>query len=423
MARNTRSDNRTHRQGPRFDEVLALKVGLTVTAALAIVLLASVFFIPTEVRVLDRGTDQSAARKRLVKTLEALRTTWEPGRRQRLLDRAPSHAKDFVGPLHRILRMQEPRLLEPAVDYAGALGVADLRPALARIATSSEVLPPGVCSQAMKAAERLGPWGRDQLARFLAEGTPPMKLAALAICANRADAPWPEVLQLLQGGGDNLRDRQLTAAAIKAIPEIPPPELVKALWEMIASGDADRVALGLRALSRVRLEADMCSKLAGRLERLDSEARLICLDLLGRTGSRLPDPAPVWTIVTGPDTKPRVRARALYCLEQTSSFEVGEVRRQIFSMDPLTQYFAARCLIAAHREDAVDILLRLVDDEDKDLSVASRRLLAWMTGRGPWTSPEGFRNSLATIKSRVLGRLPAPGYDFWDLKAAPASGR
>lgn len=424
MARRTHNNNRIERQGPRFNEVLLIKIGVTVTATIGLVLLTSIFFIPTKVEVLGNAKDQSEARRQLTAKLETLRTTWEPRRRRRILDKAPDQAEYFAGPLDRILRMRDPKLLEAAVDYAGALGVADLRPVLARMAISSRPLPPGVRSKAMKAAERLGPWGRNQLAEFLTEGTPPMKLAALEICANRPDAPWTEVLALLSGGGDNITDQMLTTAAIKAIPEIPPPELVKVLWEMIAYGDADGVVLGLRALRRARLDPEMYSKLAGGLEHLHSDAQMICLDLLGRAGKRLPDPVPVWTLVKSPDTKPLVRARALYCLEQTRSFEVQDVRKQVFYMDPLAKYFAARCLLAADQKDGADILLDLVDiEDDKDLSVASRRLLAWMTGKGPGTSRKEFQNSLARTTHRSAGRLPAPGYDFEDLPATPDSGR
>jgi len=424
VARRTHSNNRVERQGPRFNEVLIIKIGGVITAAVGIVLLASIFFIPTEIKVLGNGKEQSEARKRLVTELEALRAAWEPKQRQRILDRASTHAENFAGPLHRMLRMRNPKLIDPAVEYAGALGVASLRPTLARMAISPRELPPGVRSKAMKSAEQLSPWGRNQLAEFLTEGTPPMKLAALEICANRRDAPWIEVLELLSSGDDNVTDQQLAEAAIKAIPEIPPPELVKALWDMIILGDRGSVVLGLRALRRARLDPEMYTKLAGRLEHLDSGGRMICLDLLGGAGKRLPDPVPVWTLITSPDTKPLVRARAIYCLEQTTSFQAEEVRKQVFYMDPLAKYFAARCLIAADQKDGGEILLDLVDAEEADLSVASRRLLAWLTGKGPGTSRKEFQLSLsATPRHSAARHLPAPGYDFDDQPAAPDSGR
>ena len=55
MARTTHSKNRITRQGPRFNEVLIIKIGGVITATVGIVLLASIFFIPTEIKVLGNG--------------------------------------------------------------------------------------------------------------------------------------------------------------------------------------------------------------------------------------------------------------------------------------------------------------------------------------------------------------------------------
>ncbi|MHC4813265.1 MAG: hypothetical protein ACYTGW_16310 [Planctomycetota bacterium] len=421
MATRTHNNKRAERQGPRFNEVLAVRIGVTITATLGVVLLASIFFIPTEIKVMGHGNHQSAAKEELLQELQLLRTTWEPKARQRILDRAPTHAEYFAGPLHRILRMQDPKMLEQAVEYAGALAASNLRPTLVRLATSPKRLPPGVRSKAMKAAERLGPWPSEKLAEFLTEGTPPVKLAALEISGKRRDAPWPEVLEVLTNGGDSTADKALTAAAIQAIPEIAPKSLVTALWEMVALGDAESVIVGLQAFRRTKLDPDMQKKLAGQLELLDSEAQLICLSLLGSSGHRLVDAGPVWALIQSTDTEPQVRARALYCLEQTCSFEVEQLRKQVFFMDPLAKYFAARCLVAANQNDGPEILLDLVDAEEVDLSVASRRMLAWLTGKGPGTSRTEFRNSLPRLSGKHAARkLPAPGYDFESSEQAPA---
>lgn len=424
MAGRAFNQNRDEGPGPRFNEVLLLKIGVTVTAALGLVLLASIFFIPTEIKILGDGKEQSEVRKELLARLEELGATWEPKQHQRLLDRAPENAARFAGPLDRMLRMRDSKLLEPAVEYAGALGVDKLRPTLASMTVSGMTLPPGVRSKAMKAAERLGPWTKDQLAEFLTQGTPPMKLAALEICAHRRDAPWPEILALFDGSDDTVTSQTLTAAAIKTVPQIPPPELLKALLEMVAEGGPDTASLALKALSRAKLEDEIYVKLARQLEEMESGTRMSCLDLLGAIGRRLPDPAPVWTLITSPETKPLVRARALYCLEQTRSIDAAEVRKQIFYMDPTAKYFAARCLLAADQKDGGEILLDLVDlEDDANLSVASRRLLAWLTGRSPGTSRKDFQLALGTMNNRIAGHLPEPGYVFGNQAAAPASGR
>ena len=95
------------------------------------------------------------------------------------------------------------------------------------------------------------------------------------------------------------------------------------------------------------------------------------------------------------------------------SFEVQQVREQVFNMDAVGTYFAARCLIAAGQRDGPDILLDLMDHDDADLTLVSRRLLASLTGTAPGNTKDGFRNALPTaIESHGLRRLPAPGYDF-----------
>ena len=400
-------------KAPRFNEALALRAGVIATAAIGVALLASIFFIPSEIEVVGRGDkDRSAIEQELVRELELLRGAWDPKWRKRILDKAPIRAQEFAGPLNRILRMRSHRLIEQAVEYAGALGELDLRDAAAKIATSPAQLAPSLRTKAMKATEQLGRWDRDQLADFVALGTPPVQLAALEICSQRRDAPWPEILELLTNADDSLAGRTLSDAAIQAIPEHPPEELAQALWDMVVSEDTHSIMLGLRAIRRTKLDAAMGQRLAGLLGGLDPDAQLLCLDLLGSTGKPLGDSGPVWNLVQE-DVAPRIRARALYCLEQTRSFEVQQVREQVFNMDPLAKYFAARCLIAADQRDGPDILLDLVDTDETDLSVASRRLLAWLTGRGPGTSRDGFRNSLPTaIESHGKRRLPAPGYDF-----------
>ncbi len=406
--------HKSNPQAPRFNEVLALRAGVIATAAIGVALLASVFFIPSEIQVLDRGgKDRSAIEQELVRELELLRGAWDPKWRKRILDKAPIRAQEFAGPLNRILRMRSHRLMEQAVEYAGALGELDLRDAAAEIATSSAQLAPSLRIKAMKTTEQLGRWDRDQLADFVALGTPPVQLAALEISSQRRDAPWPEILELLTNADDSVAGRTLSNAAIQAIPEHPPEELARALWDMVVSGDTQGTMLGLRAIRRTKLDAAMGQRLAGLLGRLNPDAQLVCLDLLGSMGKPLGDPGPVWNLVQEADTDSRIRARALYCLEQTRSFEAQQVREQVFNMDPLAKYFAARCLIAADQRDGPDILLDLVDTDEVDLSVASRRLLAWLTGRGPGTSRDGFRNSLPTaIESHGERRLPAPGYDF-----------
>ena len=140
MAGRTINHNRGQDHGPRFNEVLILKIGVTLTAAIGLVLLASIFFIPTEIKVLGDGKEQSEVRKELVAELVKLGATWEPRHHQRILDKAPQHAERYAGPLDRILRMRDPKIIEPAVEYAGALGVEKLRPSLARMTVSGSAL-------------------------------------------------------------------------------------------------------------------------------------------------------------------------------------------------------------------------------------------------------------------------------------------
>ena len=385
---------------PRFNEVLTLRVGIIVSAIAALCLFGAVFFIQPGVKVLDRKRTHSARERDLVDILESLRTSWDPRQRERILAEAPRNAERFAGLLHRMLRIPDHRLLMQAVEYAGVLGAPGLRPLVVDLTRSRRA---GVRTQAVRAAEQLAPWPTERLEEFLVYGITPVKLATLEIAAQRADAPWNEILKLLVHGDGELRE-----AAVRAIPRRPPAAVSVALWDMVDRGELSEVIVGLQALARTELTDDTEARLAGILPRLDSEGQLVCLDALAAKGKRLAEAKAVWSLVLRGDVEVRVRARAFHCLEQTGSFEVEQVRSEVPTMDPMLRYCAARCLLSSGHEDGAAVLLDLLESDDDRAVLASRRLLAWLTGRSPATSEPEFRRTLSRNGRTLRRQLPAP---------------
>ena len=239
-------------------------------------------------------------------------------------------------------------------------------------------------------------------------------IALAAVLGNLAFAQTttPETYLELLRSDDASGDEELLDAAIHALPADPPAALVQDLVSMVRGGMEDEVELGLRALARTKPGADTEQKLTDLIDSLEPRAQLKFLDLLAGMETRLHDPRPVWAIAQN-GGELRVRARAIYCLEQTRSFAAAELRDNLPGMDPLLRYFSARCLLQGGQGEGLVILLDLVDDDDSTEScVASRRLLAWLTGRSPGTSRDEFERSLAQLDPSRRRHLPGPGYDF-----------
>jgi hypothetical protein len=397
-----------HRE-PRFNEVLLVKVAMaSLGVGMLVTLVCFLFLLPSVTVRLYEGNSETE--RELRSKLTELRGTWDPRERQRLLEQAATLRPQLNGTLNRMLRLPDFDLLKQAVDYAGAMGEPQLRPALVELVTSPRRLPAGIKPKAMLAAERLDAWTPDELASFLTKAELPLRLAALEVVSKRRDAPWGEVIDLMANDDEVLRE-----AAIAAVPPEPPPEFITELWFMVSHSDPDMYEVGLKALARVKPTPEIQVRLVGLLPQLSEPAQFACLDMIGSCRCRLPDASKVWDLAIDEVASPALRARALYCLEQTQSFSVGPLVERYPFMMPLTKYFAARCLLSQGHADAPKLLLDLLEEEDEATRLAARRLLAWMTGQGPGTGREGFERSLEAMDRSAGaggGELPAPSYEF-----------
>ena len=390
---------------PWFNQVLALRV--TVIGS-AIAMVASVVFLLCFLpEVLVRShTGNSDVERALIAELSDLRSAWDPGQRERLLAGAVLQRERYAGTLNRLLRIHRFDLLKEAVDYAGAMGDPEMRPALVSLVDTKARLARKVRPKAIVAAERLAPWTQDRLVVFLTDGTTAVKLAALEVVSQRQDGPWSEVIELLSSSDEVLR-----AGAIAAIPSNPPPGLMAELWHIVSRGDPEVDRVGLRALAQVECTPEVQARLVALLPQLDESARLMCLEMIGKSGLGVQDPSRIWALVIDQNNSEGLRTRAIFCLEQTRSYDVGQLLDRFPFMAPMCKYFVCRCLLASGYKDGSTLLLDLAEAEEEDVQLASRRLLAWLTGRGPGTDRDDFVEVLEAGRGS-RGPLPSPSYEF-----------
>jgi hypothetical protein len=401
-------DSGRFRAESRFDEVRAVKIASISALVLFIAAAAALFFSIPSVGTSKRT--MSETEKALVAELERLRTTWEHQRRQRILDAASGHAADYAGPLQRILRTPDHKHLVQAAEYAGALGARAHRTHLLDLVNTERRVLAKVRYHAVLSAEKLERFEVGAITDLLVENhTKQVRLAGLEILGQRAEGPWDLVVSLL---ADESLDEELRQAAAMALPKQLPPALQEELLDLLENGDGLAMGIAVTALHRTTLGTKAEGRLLTMMPGLEAGPKIACMELLGNRGEKLQDPDAIWRLAVDSQETIRVRARALYCLEQTRSFDSTAVKQAGLEA-PMLRHFAARCLIADGREAGLQSLLELVETESTDASIASRRLLAWLTGRSPGTSRDDFRGGLSRAAETLKDRpLPAPSFDF-----------
>ncbi len=397
----TKKRREKEQQVPRFNQVAFVKLCMITTGLASILLFGAVLFVNPDVRIVAGGQKLSAAEQEIVEILDSLRITWDQRDRTRILGEAQFLQDRYAAALQRILRMQGHPLLEQAVDYAGALGAPSSYQALVSLTKAKD---PVIRSKAVLAAERIEPWSTERLDEFLRLGIVPVQLAALRISSKRVDAPWESILGILHGDQPLLRE-----ASIQAIPEHPSGELADAIWRMVEFDDAGSVITGLQTIARTSLAVDFEQQLAMRMPMMAPSAQMLCLQILATRGASLRSSLQVWELAQDSTIELVVRAEALRCLEMTQSFDGALLSQHIFMFEPSLQYFAARCLLARGEESGVDVLMELLGGDDPDCDLASRQLLAWLTGHSPGSSREEFE--LARSGMQLRAPLPAPGIE------------
>lgn len=383
-----------------MNQIVLFRVATVFLGVLALSFLVAGLCIHPE---FESGEKQARLDAELTDLLQRLRATRDQQARERILRDGRREGRLATKTLRRILQNEEHPLLSQAVEYAGALGVAELRP---DVVPWAERGGPEERALAVRAAEQLGPWTSQQLSAFLNQESVPVQLAVLEIASRRSDAPWQEILSLLSS-----EDPKVRRAVLAALPSRPTPEAVTALRAALEADSTSVVVAALDTLSRTEAVAELEGDIMGLVADQDPRIQAAALHCLAAKGSPVAHVDVLHELVLDRSAEPYVRARALHCLERTGS-DLGELRRRFASLEPLLQYFAARCLVSAGDPEGGRLLLELVEDSSgADAGVASRQLLASLTHLSPGSTSAEFRSRLEQEPPRA-GPLPPPGVAF-----------
>jgi hypothetical protein len=361
-------------------------IGLGFTA-----LACFVFGVLLAPRMEPRAGGNGDAGARLAQILQRIAHAPDERAQARIGAEAGARTPEMAAPLRAILETPGHRDLEAAIDCAGALGLAELRPQLAALAWSAA---PSARGNAIRAAARLGAWPADELERFLQVDIAEVQVAALDVLPEDDDAPWETALALLASDRDEVRD-----AALRAVPRDPPLRAARVLAELVESDVPRRVVAGLRALCRTDLVGAYERTATDLLASSDREEQRAALELLTAKEAPLMEPEVVWALACDPATPTDVGARAIFCLERTRSYDVRAVLRGIDGLEPKLRYFAARCLVQSGVPQGGAVLIGLMGCDVPEAILASRKLLAQMTGAG-------VQASIVELQRRVSA-LPA----------------
>lgn len=381
-----------------MNQIALFRVAMVVLGVLALVFLIAGLCIQPGFESAGR---QARADEELNDLLQRLRATRDQQARERILRDGRREGRMATESLRRILLEEQHPLRTQAIECAGVLGVAELRPDVVAWAQSGT---PEVRAAAVRAAEQLGPWESAELAVFLQTESVPLQLAVLEIVSQRKDAPWSEVLQLLSSEEPAVR-----RAVLAAVPSRPSPEAAGALREVLDQDDSAVVSAGLAVLSRTEMIGELETEVMRLVRDLDPRVQAAALDCLAAKGAPVLEAQVLQDLALDSDAEANVRARALHCLERTGS-DLGQLRSQFGSLEPLLQYFAARCLLTAGDPQGGRLLLELID-EPAGAATASRQLLATLTHMSPGATAAEFRLELERQPLKA-GPLPPPGVAF-----------
>ena len=346
--------------------------------------------------------------------LGELRRTWKQDEKARVFEAAARRIDQLRSPLVSLLSEPSHPLMKEAVQLAAALDVREAHPAIVRLAKSG---PESIRPAAILAAERLEPWGREELADFLGEDTPPILITALEVSSSSVERPFLEIIDLF-----GHEEPQVREAASEAIPYELEPEILEELLAVARNATGDRALYAIRALGRTKLVAKVETFLVKQLDAPDTSLRMAALDALSAKGSPLTRSMPVWKLALDSREEPLVQAAAMSCLERTRSFTTTLIRKTLPRMGPLTRYFAARCLLTDGQKQGIAILLGLetrrrnggfpeLDAElDEGLSVAVAQLVRRVKGRGRTDDLDLLWEWYAELPQLRPQTLPPPGF-------------
>jgi HEAT repeat protein len=359
--------------------------------------------------LLMRGHPVSAAWRKLEGTLKSLAAAWSPDDRNRLVAAAQAE-RDLLAPqIQRALgRPTDGRILQQALVLAAALEVVEVRREVGIIAQSGSV---EARTLAISTAEQLSPWSPEELTVFLGDVAPEVQVAALELAGKREDVPVREIVALLRSPFPQVRD-----AAVAAMPRHPDRTALEELCLLTRDEDAAVAATALAALGRTEASDGGEAAFLAALARDDAAVRSAALDALARRGTPIGYAQVVHRIAADHGLDAELRARALYCLERTDGCDLRALRRDLPTFEPLLRYFAARCLIRAEQREGIAILIDLLERADSgpsEVSLASRRILTWLSRQTPGAELQDLSAWASDPATSFSGRyLPSPTLSF-----------
>jgi len=374
----------------------------------AIVLLAAWFAMPEAVRdQLVPGL--RGPRAQLVKFLTEYRAAWRPEDKAAVVGRVEQARRQMRSPLRWVLTQPAHPYVAEAIELAGAVRAEWALPelkALRKVRT--------LRGSVLVAMDKIRPLSDEDLAQLLAEQDGKLLLVALGIGHAREVPPLVPMLRLLRH-----KDAEVRTAALAALPARLPEEVVPLLLDLAGDSDDSVAVMGLQALARAPLGANVERLLAELLGRNDVPVVHAALTALAARSEALSPTtsARVWQVILLPGRERRTLARAFLCLERSKSVDPAQARRIAGELDGFGRYFVARQLLSVGETDGAGLLFELISEgtgngADASVRFAARALLATLTGTTAAAGEAVWRRWFEEHPLSGTRELPPPLLDF-----------
>jgi hypothetical protein len=303
---------------------------------------------------------EPAAKAEVRSVLDGMRGTWVVDA-QPSLPVADDRDRDrYEQPLAEFLSPRDP-LLRQAVQLAVQQRQVDLVPQLRRLLAHAQESDRQLLVEAI---EQLQPWSDDELQDLLRSQSPGTAIGALRIAGLRERPPLEAIVDRLADAAAEVR-----AAALDALPAELPATAAAIVLSAEHGAAADQRGELLAALARCPAAADVDEVLYAPVELHTDQCENVLAALAAR-GAPLSRPDAVRRLALDESAPPRLRGRALRCLEACAAVAGAEAFEQARLRDPLLLYAVARLLLTAHRPAGVDLLLELLRLADETVEAA-----------------------------------------------------
>ncbi|HLU38409.1 MAG TPA: hypothetical protein VK081_03435 [Planctomycetota bacterium] len=395
-----------------IDQVRWTRVGMVFSLVAAAGFAWSAMLNGPKIVVRERVQPTPPAEARLRAAVVQLARTWHPGDRARLLERLRASEdraalEQAIGALLR--KTTDGRERKALLECARVLEAREIPYTIAVGGGGGGGGGGGLRAAAIGVAHALRAIDPDQIAELLQSEDRGARLGMLAAIA-RDGGTIPDDLLMRSLLSD---DREEGELAVRAFPQRPSAALRERVLVFVTHGEPRAAAQALRALAR-DLEYDHAELAVSCLQNRAEEVRRAALEFLVHNEKVLDHATAVWKVASDDLAPEALRVFALHCLEAHGAADPEALVARVPGMGPQERLLAARCLVRQGDERCVGILVSLVArDEDPEVVASARRLLAWLTGSGPGSTPEQFEAVFIASGKRVRTRyLPAHGLDL-----------